>query len=120
MTSGSCDILLVMITVPERATAERIAEELVRRRLAACVNIVSELKSIYRWEGKLNRDPELLLLVKTTDKALQRLKECIVQLHPYKLPEIIAVRVQDGLEAYLDWVRSEVDSASSTRNEVNV
>ena len=102
------DVLLVLITVPNSECAERIAVELVHKQLAACVNIVPGLTSIYRWEGELHRDPELLLLVKTRRAVLAELQAAVLESHPYKLPEIIAVEVTAGLAKYLDWVANEV------------
>ena len=104
MTDG----LLVLITAPDQTSAERIATELVEKRLAACVNIIPGLTSIYRWQGEMHRDPEVLILVKTVRAAWERLQETVCNLHPYELPEIMAVEVSDGLAAYLDWVAAEV------------
>jgi len=102
------DVLLVLITAPDQTSAERIATELVEKRLAACVNIIPGLTSIYRWQGEMHRDPEVLILVKTVRAAWERLQETVCNLHPYELPEIMAVEVSDGLAAYLDWVAAEV------------
>lgn len=102
------DVLLVLVTVPDRRTAEQIAAKLVEDRLAACVNVVDNLTSFYRWDDKLNRDQELLLMIKTTKKVFESLKETIISIHPYDLPEIIGIEVTDGLEGYLRWVLNEV------------
>jgi periplasmic divalent cation tolerance protein len=99
--------LLVITNVPDRATAERIAEALVTQRAAACVNILGGCTSVYRWEGKLEQANEVPLLMKTTREAYPRLESLLRELHPYELPEIIALPVSAGLPGYLDWVEQE-------------
>ncbi len=101
------DLKLLISTLPERDVAERIAEIMVEERLAACVQVLPGLTSIYRWEGKIERGEELLLLVKTTrpGACMARLET----LHPYDVPEILVVDVDGGLTAYLDWASSECD-----------
>jgi len=101
------DVILALITVPDQDTADRLANALVEKRLAACVNIIPDLKSVYRWQGDICRDDESLLLVKTVRSRFDELKAAVIELHPYKLPEIIAVDVVAGLEAYLAWVAEE-------------
>ena len=96
--------LIVLCTCPDLATAERIAETVVGERLAACVNIVPGLTSIYRWEGQIQRDAELLLLIKTRQEVYPLLEARIRELHPYQIPEIIALPIQTGSAAYLHWI----------------
>ena len=96
--------LIILCTCPDLATAERIAETVVDERLAACVNIVPGLTSIYRWEGQIQRDTELLLLIKTRQEVYPLLEARIHELHPYQIPEIIALPIQTGSAAYLDWI----------------
>ena len=96
--------LIILCTCPDLATAERIAETVVGERLAACVNIVPGLTSIYYWEGQIQRDAELLLLIKTRQEIYPLLEARIRQLHPYQIPEIIALPIQTGAAAYLDWI----------------
>lgn len=96
--------LLILCTCPDPATAERIAETLVGERLAACANIVPGLTSIYRWQGQIQRDSELLLLLKTRLAIYPLLEARIRELHPYQVPEIIALPIQAGSAAYLDWI----------------
>lgn len=100
----STDTLLIISTCPDRETAERIANGLVEQGLAACVNISSPVTSVYRWEGKIESDEELLLTIKTSRQRYPELEQAISTLHPYELPEIIAVPVEQGLPGYLDWV----------------
>ena len=98
------DVLLVLCTCPDEATGADIAETLVRERLAACVNRLPGLISVYQWQGKLESDRETLLLIKTTDARFEALCERLGELHPYELPEIIATPVTKGLPRYLQWV----------------
>jgi periplasmic divalent cation tolerance protein len=99
------DIRLLYCTCPDADTAQGIARALVERRLAACVNVIPGLRSIYRWQGALHDDAECLLLVKTRDAQVGAVAEAIRGLHPYELPEVIAVPVVAGLAPYLDWIR---------------
>ena len=96
--------LLVLCACPDRETAIRIAHQAVERRLAACANLLPGLKSIYRWKGRVESAEEVLLLLKTTDDRYAELETAVAELHPYELPEVIAVRIENGLSAYLDWV----------------
>jgi periplasmic divalent cation tolerance protein len=81
-----------------------IAEALVTEQLAACVNIIPAIRSVYRWQGAVEQEEELLLLIKTSDTVWFRLQERILALHPYELPEIISVAIQDGHSIYLNWI----------------
>ena len=101
-------ILLCFCTCPDRPVADRLAEALVAEGLAACVNVVPGLHSVYRWQGAIERSDETLLLIKTTRAGLPALSARIVELHPYELPEVVAVEVAGGLSAYLDWVAEQV------------
>lgn len=99
--------LLVLTNLPDRAVADRLADSLIEQRLAACVNILSPCRSVYRWQGAVQHDEEHPLLIKTTAERYPALEAAIRAAHPYELPEIIAVRVEGGLPAYLDWVAAE-------------
>jgi periplasmic divalent cation tolerance protein len=99
--------LLVTCACPDAATAERLARTLVDARIAACVQLLPGVRSVYRWEGAVEAADEVLLLVKTWDDRLGALTEAIRAAHPYALPEIMAVPAVGGLAAYLDWVRDE-------------
>ena len=101
-------VLLCYCTCPDDASAARLAEALVEERLAACVNRLPGVSSTYRWEGKLSTGVEVLLLLKTTAARFEALKTRLLELHPYALPELIAVPVERGHAAYLDWVRAGV------------
>jgi len=105
-------VYIVFTTAPE-ADAERLARSLVESRLAACVNVVPGLKSLYWWKGNIEESGEYLLILKTAEKVLPDLIAKLREMHPYDLPEIIAVPVEAGLEEYLDWVRGEVRGGGS-------
>lgn len=95
---------LILCTCPDQAAAERIASALVSRHLAACVNILPGLTSIYLWAGTIEKDPELLLLIKSEHGRYSEVEQTILELHPYELPEVIAVPVAQGAESYLNWI----------------
>ncbi|BAZ93001.1 periplasmic divalent cation tolerance protein [Thiohalobacter thiocyanaticus] len=98
---------IVLVTAPE-ADARTIARALVAQDLAACVNIVANLTSVYRWQGEVEEDTEQLLVIKTRRDVLEALKAAVLEAHPYELPEIIAVPIVDGLSGYLDWIDESV------------
>jgi periplasmic divalent cation tolerance protein len=99
--------LLVFTNLPDRAAAERLADLLVDRRLAACVNILAPCRSVYRWKEAVQHDEEHPVLIKTTAERYAELESAMRAAHPYELPEIIAVPIERGLPAYLDWVGAE-------------
>jgi periplasmic divalent cation tolerance protein len=101
------DILLVSTHLPDAASAEKLARQLVEMRAAACVNLLAPCASTYRWKGKIETATEVPVLIKTTRAAYPRFEKLIREAHPYELPEIIAVLVTAGLPAYLDWVGVE-------------
>jgi len=103
--------LLVLTNLPDRAAAERLADILVEQRLAACVNILAPCRSVYRWKDSVQHDEEHPLLIKTTAERYAELEAALRAGHPYELPEIIAVPVERGLPAYLDWVAAETSAA---------
>lgn len=102
------DALLLLSTCSERAHADRIAIALVEERLAACVNIVEGIESIFRWKGNIERASEVLLLIKTTAQRVPQLRERLAALHSYDTPEIIVFPIADGSEKYLAWLREQV------------
>ena len=97
--------LIVFVTAPDEDEARRIAENVVAERLAACVNIINGVESIYRWQGEVARDRELLLIVKTTGDRYGELERRVKELHSYTTPEVIAFRIERGSTSYLDWIR---------------
>jgi periplasmic divalent cation tolerance protein len=98
-------VLLCYCTCPDAASAQHLAQAVVGERLAACVNRIPGIQSTYRWKGEVTTDTEELLLIKTTASRFEALKERILALHPYELPELIAVPVERGHADYLAWVR---------------
>lgn len=105
---------VVLVTVPVLADAERIVAVLIGERLAACGNIIPGLTSLYSWQGAMERSAEVLVLLKTTQARLTALTERVVELHPYDLPEVLALPALGGLAAYLQWVE---DSTSLVTEE---
>lgn len=100
--------LLCLSTCPDADSAARIARTLVEERLAACVNQVPGVASTYRWQGEIHDDAEVLLLIKTSRERFDALRTRLLELHPYELPELIALDIADGHAPYLDWLRSEI------------
>jgi periplasmic divalent cation tolerance protein len=102
-------VILTLSTCPDEASARRIGAALVTERLAACVNRVPGVQSLYFWDGSLRDDAEILLIIKTTVGRLPALEARLKALHPYEVPELVTIPVVGGNERYLDWVRSGVD-----------
>ncbi|HEX3739605.1 MAG TPA: divalent-cation tolerance protein CutA [Terriglobales bacterium] len=102
------DKVLVLTSAGDDAEAQKIAQELVERRLAACVNIVPRIQSVYRWEGKVETAEEFLLIIKTTKTRSAEVKTAIRELHSYELPECIVISMEDGSAEYLKWIEDSV------------
>jgi len=100
---------LILCTCPNTQVAEQLATSLVEQRLAACINIVPGLTSIYRWQGKLEKGTEVLLLIKSTREHYSAVESAIRQQHPYELPEIIAVTLDEGSPDYLRWITTSLE-----------
>lgn len=105
------ETLLVITNLPDRDSAAKLAHALIEKRLAACINVLSPCRSMYRWQGKIEDAEEFPLLIKTTRDRYAALEAAIRAGHPYELPEIIAVPLTAGLPAYLDWVETETRSS---------
>jgi periplasmic divalent cation tolerance protein len=101
------DALVVLVTTPTPEKAAEIARALVEERLAACGNVVPGLRSIYRWQGDVQDDAEALLLLKTTRDRFEALRARVLALHPYELPEVVALPVEAGSAPYLAWIAGE-------------
>ncbi|MFN7781600.1 MAG: divalent-cation tolerance protein CutA [Lysobacterales bacterium] len=99
------DLQLVLTTAPDPLVAEAIARALVEAQLAACVSLLPGVTSVYRWQGEVETTREVQLLIKTRASTLPALMSEITRLHPYALPELVAIPIESGLPAYLDWVR---------------
>ena len=104
-------MLLVLTTLPDEETARRIARDMVERGLAACVSIGAPIRSVYRWQGEIEEAVEIPLTLKTADVRYDALEQALRAAHPYELPEIVALPVERGLDAYLHWV----DETTGTR-----
>ena len=102
------DALVVLCTVPTAAVAAGLAHALVEARLAACGNVVPGLRSIYRWQGKVEDEAEVLLVLKTTRERFPALRDELLRRHPYQVPEVLALPVEAGSAAYLEWLSAQV------------
>jgi len=109
--ANNCMYLVVFVTCPADS-ADKIAEEVLRRRLAACVNMLGGVRSRFWWEGKLDSADESLLLIKTRAELFRRLERVVRQVHPYEVPEILGIRVEDGSRPYLEWITNETASVA--------
>ncbi len=107
MSAAMTEALVVLVTTPTPERAAEIARALVEERLAACGNVVPGLRSIYRWEGKIADEAEALLVLKTTRVRFEALRERVLELHPYQVPEVIALPIEAGSAPYLAWIAAE-------------
>jgi periplasmic divalent cation tolerance protein len=103
------DKRIVLTTAGSQDEARKIARALVERRLAACVNIVAPVESVYRWQGEVENAEEWLLIIKTTAQAFSKVREAICELHSYDLPECVLLSIEDGSKAYLEWIAESVE-----------
>ena len=106
------EAIIVMTSLPDQASAQRIAQALVEARLAACVNILAPCISTYHWRGKIETAQEVPLLIKTLQQHYSKVEETIRACHPYELPEVVAVTISSGLPAYLDWIATDTSPHS--------
>jgi periplasmic divalent cation tolerance protein len=104
------DEIAVFVTADELDLARKIAEELVERRLVACVNIIPGIESIYRWQGAVQRDREVMMIMKTARYKFAEIEALVKQLHTYQLPEIIAVPIDHGSQEYLNWIQESISN----------
>jgi len=102
---------LIFCTCPDQESATRIARELVERQQAACVNILPGISSIFRWKGKLEERSESLLLIKSHQQMCHTIQESIHEMHPYDTPEVLSIKIDNGLPAYLSWLEDSLDPA---------
>ena len=107
MSAAGDEVIVVLTNFPDLATASKLAQLLVEQRLAACVNVLAQCSSVYRWQGSIETATEVPVLIKTVASRYARVEAAIRANHPYELPEIISVPVVAGLGAYLGWVAAE-------------
>lgn len=107
MTDSLPSPMLVLCNCPNQAVAIELAQQLLQHRLAACVNVLPGVQSLYRWQGRIEREHEVTLLIKTTRPRYEALERLLAAAHPYDVPEIIALPVSAGLPAYLGWLEDE-------------
>jgi periplasmic divalent cation tolerance protein len=107
------DARVVLTTAGSHEVAQKIARELVERRLAACVNVIPQIESVYRWEDKVETAPEWLLIIKTQAGAFEKLRNAIKELHSYDVPECIMLGIADGSAEYLNWVLENSQSGGA-------
>ena len=103
------DAVVILVTAGSEAEAELIAKALIEERLAACVNILSPIRSVYRWEGKVSNDREWLLLIKTRAERFAAVETKVKALHSYQVPEVLALPITAGAEGYMRWLRAETE-----------
>jgi periplasmic divalent cation tolerance protein len=109
--ASSAPAMVVLCTAPSEEDAARLARELVEARVCACVNLVSPVRSIYRWEGEVHDEAEHLLVIKTSSDRFEPLRDLILAKHPYEAPEVIALPIVAGSEAYLSFIVDETRPA---------
>ena len=107
----AADVLLAISTFPDAELARNVSRQLVEQKLAACANIGGNVQSIYHWQGKIEEGEETLVFFKTTAARFDEFQRVLRSLHPYEVPEIVAVRIADGLPAYLQWVEDSCAAA---------
>jgi periplasmic divalent cation tolerance protein len=100
---------IVLVTAPDLKTARRLARAALDARLIACANLIPRVESHYRWQGKIERSAEILLVLKTTRKCLAKLEKLVVSVHPYDTPEFVVIDLRGGNRRYLDWLRQQCD-----------
>ena len=111
MTSADdASTVVVLTTLPDETSASGLAARLVEERLIACANVVAGVTSVYRWDGEVKRDPEVLVVAKTTAQAASTVQARIAELHPYEVPEVLVLPVHGGYRPYLEWVAAEVSA----------
>lgn len=107
-TNQRSECLVVLVTCPTKRSAVRLADALVRQRLAACVNILPQLESFFRWQGNVDRARELLLVAKTTTRRFEAFRKAVLAAHPYDVPEIVALPITRAHQPYVAWLASAV------------
>ncbi|MEM5829457.1 MAG: divalent-cation tolerance protein CutA [Candidatus Aenigmatarchaeota archaeon] len=99
---------VIFLTCPKERIAEKVAKDLLKKKLIACASVIPKIKSFYWWEGKIERNSEVLVMMKTEEKLFPLIEKEILKIHPYKIPEIICFRIEKGFEKYLKWIKEVV------------
>lgn len=105
---------IALCTCPDQESSEKIANALVEKKLAACVNLLPGITSVYQWQGNLEKSQEYLLIIKSKSKLFDNLEKAILALHPYELPEIISIPLQKGFSNYLSWIDDNIDEDATS------
>ena len=100
--------IIIFCTTPDQKTAQKIAQNLVENHLAACCNILNEVKSVFNWQGKVQIENECLMIVKSVSDKFKQIEKMIIELHPYEIPEIIATDISLGSANYLNWIKENI------------
>jgi len=100
---------IFFVTAPSMKEARKIGNYMVKHRIAACANLIHNIDSIYRWKGKIEKDMEVLILLKTTENKVEKLKEAIESIHSYETPECVGIKIEKGSEKYLKWLNKMVN-----------
>lgn len=108
--STSVNGRVILTTCPDIAIAHHLAEGLLERKLVACVNLIPQMVSLYRWEGKIEQDQEVQLIIKTTERNISDIESYITSVHPYDVPEFVVLDINSGSQAYLTWLDTETKS----------
>ncbi|PQJ29903.1 divalent-cation tolerance protein CutA [Rubritalea profundi] len=103
------EVILVYINFPNRESARQIGTGLIEKQLAACVNIIPEVESIYQWKGEVKVENEVMVIVKTTASRYKQLEAFVLEKHPYDVPEVISLPLSQGSESYLNWVQDKME-----------
>lgn len=109
-TASRKSSIIVLVTCPDKESANKIASSLIEKKLAACVNTINNVESIFRWKGKIEKSSENLLIIKSKKRLLKKLITDVQQNHPYQLPEILALPIIGGSKAYIDWLNNETQT----------
>ena len=102
------EFFIALTTCPNNDVATNLAEAIVQQQLAACVNIIPNLQSVYQWQGKIENDSESLLILKSKQQKLQKLESFVLEHHPYEVPEFITLNIESGSQAYLEWINKSL------------
>lgn len=112
----SHSVLVILCTVPNQEVGQRIAKALITDQLAACVNLLPGIESVYRWDNQIETSSETLLLIKSQEHLYEKIEQKLISIHPYDCPEIMSLPVKSGFSGYLEWIQANVISAKQLSN----